>query len=84
MLDFLLEKYFNILFYDPNVAYDKASTIVVTGLFNQNKWYQRLQNEGFKILVDNLWELPEKRSDGKFICYTENWFWYNESLNVSL
>jgi hypothetical protein len=76
----LLEKYFNILYYDPTITYDKSSTIVVVGFFNQNKWYQKLEDSGFKILVDNLWELPKIRTDGKFVCYNENWFWYNESL----
>jgi len=76
----LLEKYFNILYYDPTITYDKSSTIVVVGFFNQNKWYQKLEDLGFKILIENLWELPKQRTDGKFVCYAENWFWYNESL----
>lgn len=74
-----LEK-FNLVYYDETKNYDKKSTILVVGNISNSGWYTRLYNQGYKVVVDNLWELPQKIELDAYICKNKNWFWYNESL----
>ena len=67
-------------FYDPLKTYDKKSTIIVIDLFDQTHWYESLYNNGYKIIVDNLSEIPAVPKINALYCCNKNWFWYNESL----
>ena len=79
-LEFISKKHFNLLVYDADVSYDSASTIIATNCLNKHQWFSQLN--GFKILIDNTWEIPQP-SDlvDSHCCFSQNFFWYNESLH---
>lgn len=77
----VLTDYFVIEYYDEATTYNPADTLVVTGLYDKTNWYKQLYKEGFKIVIDNLWEIPVKsKLNNALVCTNKNWFWYNESL----
>lgn len=41
---------------------------------------EELTNRGFKVLIDNLWEVDIGPIDNCFKSICPQWFWYNESL----
>jgi hypothetical protein len=79
-LNSLWSRYFNITWYDPSTIYHTANTLFVV-------WWQRADNEysknlrdrGYKVVVDNLWEVSTGRTDYYWL-ENPNWCWYNESL----
>lgn len=91
MRDFL-SKHFNILIHQPNTQYNKADTILVVNAYKienplASDWYKPYYNNGYKIIVDNLWEYRgfcdkhfSDPLDTCFVAYNTNWFWYNESI----
>ena len=98
LLKFAIEQYFNVLVYQPGTNYNKKDTIVVTRSFQIHNinaprtgkkgkfWYEQFRKQGFKLIVDNLWEdknflmaqFPTKHLRGSFVLENINWFWYNE------
>jgi hypothetical protein len=95
-----LSRYFDVVSHDDNTDHDKQNTLVVTNIFKNGNpdasyWYRPYLDQGFKILVDGLWEyqgfhqeidkfsnLPRwSETNGRFfIIHIKNWFWYHESL----
>ena len=88
-----LERYFNILIYQPDTTYNPQDTILAVNSFKIQKpdadyWYVPFQQQGFKIVVDNLWEyktfyqehFPADHVPGCYMATNSNWFWYSESL----
>ena len=73
----LFGEYFNYLEYDDNVTYDKQNSLFATRPSNNN-WTDRFSDQGYKVIIDNLWERPETKNPNEISC--ENWFWYNEAL----
>ena len=71
---------FNIIYFQDGKQYSKKDTIIVTGCINQSKWFQDLYLDGFKIVIDNLWEPIQSTNLVGHQCANRNWFWYNESL----
>ena len=105
MLNPLTEKFFNIVKYEPGVNYNKNDTVVVAKSYQLHNeqvprigkkgklWYDHLRKQGFKLVVDNLWEdenfvhvhFPKKHLKDSLILNNDNWFWYNEAyLNMRL
>jgi hypothetical protein len=88
----LLLKHFNILIHQPDTEYNKADTILVVNAYKLENplasyWYKPYYEQGFKIVVDNLWEHKEfyvklfpEPLDNCFLAYNPNWFWYSESI----
>jgi len=80
----LLTKYFNLVEYDPNVTYDKDTSLAIVGTYNKEAvWAKKLINSGVKVLVDHLWEKVSTDTNRPFphmLLHNNNWFWYNESL----
>ena len=73
-------RYFDISIYDPDRTYDRSGTVFAVWWQNANDEYsKRLQTQGHKVIVDNLWEVPTNRTDYYWL-ENPNWFWYNESL----
>jgi len=73
----VFEKYFSIQDFDPTTRYDTKS-IFVTNMFSDPQWAKSLYDNGYKVAVDNLWELPVHTPYYRIL--HPNWFWYNESL----
>jgi hypothetical protein len=59
----IVNQYFDVTYYEPGVHYNPADTVLVVPQFNTNLWWQLFVNEGFKIIIDNLIEVPEIISD---------------------
>jgi hypothetical protein len=88
----LFEKYFDVEEYRKDQQYDPASTLVVVPNWEPEPWCERLYNQGFGIVIDNLWETKNTWKMCKqyqswdvnriHIMQTPNWFWYHESLRL--
>ena len=88
----LLSQHFDIEIYSPDQTYDKNSTVLVVnsfklGLNNPDYWYRPFLEQGYKVVVDNMWEiksfLPNHYPDyigDSFVAQLPNWFWYNEAV----
>lgn len=79
-LESLWREFFDIQIYDPRKTYDKKSSLfAVWWTAADDVWPQEMKNNGYKIVVDNLWEMATRRSD---YYWMENpkWWWWNESL----
>ena len=90
----LLRQYFDIVLWQENARYDQDHLLVVDSFklhrYPPNFWYQRYLDQGYKVIVDNLWEIPsfvaERFPDDVSKCHVmqnTNWFWYNESLQYT-
>lgn len=44
---------------------------------------EQLANMGFRVIVDNLWEVSSGPVEHAFVLTCPAWFWYGESLNYS-
>ena len=55
----IINQYFDIISYEPGVHYNPADTVLVVPLFNTDPWWQSFVNEGFKMIIDNVTEVPE-------------------------
>lgn len=79
----MISEYFDIEFYDIKKTYDKNNTLLVTTLHGLDSidWYNDLYQNGYKLLIDNLWGIPPGSNlSNSMTLMTPNWFWYNESL----
>ena len=73
-------EYFDICVYDPAVTYERSGTMFAVWWQNADDDYsKRLRDQGHKVVVDNLWEVPTNRTDYHWL-ENPTWFWYNESL----
>jgi hypothetical protein len=90
MLAFL-RNYFDIVIWQPGTDYSRDHVLVVDSFKlhrnTSNFWYQPYLKDGYKILVDNMWEIPNFINthfpDSVATCHVmqnTNWFWYNESI----
>jgi len=71
----IVNQYFELTPYNPEEKYS-AGTLFYTG----NTSNQHLIEQGFRVIVDNLWELPRPTEPDCYTIQCNNWFWYNESL----
>jgi hypothetical protein len=72
---------FNLIFHEDNNSHTAKDTVCITNMLGTNSWYQCYIDCGYKLIVDNLWEMPaEKEVKPGFYLSNKNWFWYNESL----
>ena len=90
----LLRQYFDIVLWQENASYNQDHLLVVNSFklhrYPPNFWHQRYLDQGYKVIVDNLWEIPsfvaERFPDDVGKCHVmqnTNWFWYNESLRYT-
>ena len=89
-----LRKHFDIVAWQPNTMYSRDHVLVVDSFklhrVDPNYWYVSYLRDGYKVLVDNMWEIPNFidtyfPSDdlGYHVMQNTNWFWYNESMMYS-
>lgn len=79
-LESLWRTYFDISWYDSTATYHKTNTLFVVHWINADDDYSKnLRDQGYKVVVDNLWEVSTMRTDYYWL-ENPNWFWYNESL----
>lgn len=74
-------KFFNVSWYDPDKTYDKTRTLFAVWWANVNNdpWIEDMKQQGYKIVVDNLWEGVTHRTDYYWIEHPRSMCW-NESL----
>lgn len=68
--------YFEFEPYDKNKKYDNR-TLFINHVLVKDQWAEQLRDQGRKVILDNLWELPEPRK-GMFHLTNTLWFWYRE------
>ncbi len=79
-LEPLWNRYFDITWYNPTTTYHNANTLFVVWWQNVDDGYtKKLQDQGYKVVIDHLWETPTSRTDYHWL-ENSNWCWYNESL----
>ena len=55
-------RYFDISLYESNKTYDQSGTVFAVWWMNADDEYsRRLLDQGHKVIVDNLWEIPANR-----------------------
>jgi hypothetical protein len=73
-------RYFDISVYDPDKTYDRSGSLFAVWWQNADDGYARkLQDQGYKVVIDQLWESSMGRTDYYWL-ENANWCWYNESL----
>jgi len=94
-----MSRYFDIVRFGDDTDHNKKDTVLAVNVFKTGNpdasyWYRPYLEQGFKVIVDALWEYegfhleqpgeyktpqwPE--TDGFFLAHIKNWFWYFESL----
>lgn len=77
----LVNQYFELEPYDSTIIYDRKSTIFYQNIVhNSSPVLDRFAEQGYKIIVDNLWEAKLEHNVPALVLHNVNWFWYNESL----
>ena len=79
-LESFWQEYFDIEYYDSSCNYDPKNTAFVIWWMNANtEWPKQMKEQGYCIIVDNLWEKSTGKTDYYWL-ENAQWFWYNESL----
>lgn len=55
----IVNQYFDIVKYEPGTHYSPTDTVLVVPQFNNDLWWKPFVNDGFKMIIDNLAEVPE-------------------------
>ena len=55
----IVNQYFDVIYYEPGVHYNPADTVLVVRQFNTDLWWQPFVDNGFKMIIDNVTEVPE-------------------------
>lgn len=59
----IVNQYFDVIYYEPGMNYNPADTVLVVRQFNTEPWWQPFVNKGFKMIIDNVTEVPELMFD---------------------
>ena len=88
----LFDEYFNMAVYHPANKHDPKDTIVCFDSQQRPDHYMEFYDQGFPIVIDNLWEKKNEHisafpimnnpyyAERTHLLHNVNWFWYNESL----
>jgi hypothetical protein len=80
----LVDQYLEFEPWDPTQVYPPGTLFYINCLNFQSllgrEFCQQRVEQGFKVLIDNLWEVNPGPAPGTFKLCCERWFWYNESL----
>lgn len=75
-----VEPVFEFAEYDPAETYSPGTLFYLKDLFidaGQVEYYHSL---GFRVVIDNLWELSLGPIEHALVLHNQAWFWYNEAL----
>jgi len=59
----VVNQYFDVIYYEPGVHYNPADTVLVVRQYNIDPWWQPFVDKGFKMIIDNVTEVPEVMRD---------------------
>lgn len=80
----IFDQYFAFEYWDKEKTYPKNTLFYLNRSdFCDSMGFDQaraLQEQGFRIIVDNLWEVVAGPVPGALIVSCNRWFWYNESL----
>jgi hypothetical protein len=76
----LIAQYLDFEPWDPDTTYPAGTLFYVNCLNYTAELARQLQDQGFKLLIDNLWEVDPGPAPGAHRITCDRWFWYNESL----
>jgi hypothetical protein len=79
-LEPLWHQYFDIEVHDPTKTYDKSALFVFWWMNADGPLVHKLHEQGYKIVIDNLWEIRNAKFDQYYQLNNQNWWWWNESL----
>lgn len=79
-LEPLWQQFFDIEIYDSNKSYDKKTLFVFWWATQNHQCRDQLYKNGYKVVIDNLWEVPNKHFDQYYQLSNPDWCWINESL----
>jgi hypothetical protein len=80
-LEPLWREYFDIGLYNESSTYSKHTLFVFWCANADDPLVNRLHEQGHKVVIDNLWEMPNlDYSKNHYELNNRNWCWYNESL----
>lgn len=79
--------YYDLVPWDPALSYDPADHVILTNhvsvLQATPQWWRPMQDRGFKVIVDHLWDSdvdrPSSVNDNMLTLRNGNWLWYRES-----
>lgn len=85
-------RYFDLEIYEAGRCYDRARTLVCMSWYGASEWSIRMHEQGFKTVIDNLWE-PRWRwivspgydrldSDRAYTMQCDEYFWLEESRRL--
>lgn len=74
----LISDYFDIVYIEDQIP-NKENSLLVSNLTN-DRWYQDLYQQGYKLLIDLMWGGQEFDIPDAFLLKNINWFWYHEAL----
>jgi hypothetical protein len=84
----LVDEQFDLVEYDPTKTYLPQDTVVLqthVGVLQSQPWHTRLVEQGFKTVVDHLWDsdvdTPSQVKNNALILRNGNWLWYRESMH---
>jgi hypothetical protein len=76
----LIAQYLDFEPWDPDNTYPAGTLFYVNCLNYTAELAWQLQDQGFRLLIDNLWEVDPGPALGAHRITCDRWFWYNESL----
>lgn len=79
-LEPLWRKYFDIELYDETKTYNPNTLFVFWDGGVNESLATKLFDQGHKIAIDNLWEVPSEEFDQFYRLHSPDWWWWNESL----
>lgn len=83
----IVDQYLRFEPWDSTRTYPRNTLFYMNWLdFNSSKamkFLTRRVNEGFRVIIDNLWEVNPGPIPNTHRVICDRWFWYNESLHLS-
>ena len=75
----IAQEWFDFEWYDAERTYPRGTVFLTGTLELADGWLQQKHEQGYPVIVDNLWEQPVECS-WAFQLINPQWFWYNECI----
>lgn len=76
----IFNQYLEFVPWDPTATYAPDTLFYINSLAATKESIAKIHDHGFKIVIDNLWEVDPGPVPGTKRLCCPAWFWYNESL----